>query len=274
VAEQVAVVGSGQAGLVASAKLARAAVQVILVERLPEPGGQEPEVPVVADLAAQARDAGVGMALGTMAVRWDGTAVYTLGVDGARRLPCAALVVATGTRPASRAELGIAGDRPAGIVPGSAALHLTECGVLFGRRPVVLGAGSLAASCVAALRDAGAEHITVVAPDGILAPAVHLADDIFERWAVTEALGHPRVTRIVITRQGASDYLAADALILAHKRAPMRNIEGAIEPAPRVVFCHSHADPKSLGDAEATADAATAEALALCQVSRAGQGGG
>jgi NADPH-dependent 2,4-dienoyl-CoA reductase/sulfur reductase-like enzyme len=269
-AEQVAVVGSGQAGLVASTRLACAAAQVTLVERLPAPGGQEPEGPVVGDLAARARAAGVGMALGTMALKWDGITLYTLGVEGARRLPCAALVVATGTRPASRAELGIAGDRPAGIVPGSAALHLTESGVLLGRRPVVLGGGSLAASCVTSLRDAGAEHITVVAPDGILAPIADLADDIFNGWAVTEALGQPRVSRIVITRRGASDYLAADTLILAHKRVPMRNIEGAIDPAPRVVFCHSSADPKSLQDAEAAAGAATAEALALCRVSGAG----
>jgi NADPH-dependent 2,4-dienoyl-CoA reductase/sulfur reductase-like enzyme len=274
VGKRVGVVGSGQAGLVTSAKLARAGMQVTLVERLPAPGGQEPEVSVVGGLAARARDAGVEMALGTMAVKWDGAAVYTLGVGGARRLPCAALVVATGTRPATRAELGIAGDRPAGIVPGSAALHLTECGVLLGRRPVVLGAGSLAASCVAALRDAGADHITVVAPEGVLAPAVHLADDIFEGWTVSEALGNPRVARIVITRGGVRDYLAADALVLAHQRVPMQNIEGAIEPAPRVVYCHSCADPKSLVDAEAVAGRAAAETLALCQASRSSEGDG
>ncbi len=271
--EQVGVVGSGQAGLAASAKLARAGMQVTLIERLPAPGGQEPEVPVVGGLAARARDAGVEMALGTMAVKWDGAAVYTLGVAGARRLPCAALVVATGTRPATRAELGIAGDRPAGILPGSAALHLTECGVLLGRRPVVLGAGSLAASCVAALRDAGADYISVVAPEGVLAPMVRLADDIFEGWTVTEALGNPRVARIVITCQGVCDYLATDALVLAHQRVPMRNIEGAVEPVPRVVFCHSCADPKSPEDAEAAADKATAETLALCQASSS-EGGG
>lgn len=257
----VAVVGAGQTGLLAAVTLARAGVRVTLVERLPAPGGQEPERETATTLAGDARRAGVRMRLGTLAVRWEGGTLHTLGVDGAGRLACAGLLVASGTRPATRGELGIAGDRFAGVTPGSAAVHLTESGVLLGRCPVVLGGGTLAASCVRVLRHAGAERVTLVAPDGVLDPEAAQADGVLEGWTVETALGAPRVSTVVVMREGERERLHADALVLAHRRLPMRNVEGAVRAGPGVVFCHSGADPKTAGDAGAAAERGVREVL-------------
>ena len=101
----VVVAGSGQRGLICAAKLAAAGMDVVVVERLPHPGGQEPER-TTERLAKAARQAGARFVLGTLAVQYDGTVVDVLGVDGAGSLPCNVLVVATGSRPATRAELG------------------------------------------------------------------------------------------------------------------------------------------------------------------------
>lgn len=262
-ARTIAIVGAGRSGLLAGRALADASVAVTLVERLPAAGGQEPEGRQTDALAARARAAGVDFRLGTLAACWDGKALGLLGIGGTVRLPLDAVVIATGTRPATRAELGIAGDRCAGVLPGPAALHITEFGVLLGRRPVIVGGGSLAASLVAALRHAGVEHVMVIAPDGVLDPGVRAADGLVEGWHVTSVNGNPRVQAVMLERaDGEAERLAADALLLAHRRVPMRNVEGAIEPAPGVVFCHSSADPKTAADAEATAEQAAAEVLA------------
>jgi len=257
----VTVVGAGRTGLLAARTLAEAGARVTLVERLPAPGGQEPERDTATRLAEHARRAGVRLRLGTLAVRWDGERLDVLGVDGADRLYSGALVIATGTRPATRGELGIAGDRFAGVVPGSAALHLTESGVLLGHRPIVLGGGSLAASCVRALAAARADHVTVVAPDGVLDAGAARADSVLDGWCVESALGSPRVTAVTIACDGCRERLAADALVLAHRRVPMRNVEGAVRDGPGVVFCHSSADPKTLQDAAAAAERGVRDVL-------------
>lgn len=258
----VAVVGSGRSGLHASRMLAEAGIAVTLVERLPAAGGQDPEGIETDALARRARAAGVDVRLGTLAHCWEDGILQLLGVDGATSVFCDRLVIATGTRPATRAELGIAGDRCAGVLPGSAALHITESGVLLGHRPAIVGGGSLAASLVAALRHAGAEHVTVVAPDGVLDPAVRAADGVIEGWSVTSASGNPRVQAIALAcADDERERIAADALLLAHRRVPMRNVEGAIAAAPGVVFCHSSADPKAAADAESAATRAVAEIL-------------
>lgn len=263
---EVAVVGAGRTGLLMGAALAEAGVRVTLVERLPAPGGQEPERETATSLAERARRAGVRLLLGMLGVQWDGRALHALGVDGATRIQCAALAIATGTRPATRGELGVAGDRFAGVVPGSAALHLAESGVLLGRRPVVLGGGSLAAHCVAALCAAGADHVTLMAPDGVLDRDAARADSVLEGWSVEAAWGNPRVSALTIARDGDTrERLAADALVLAHRRVPMRNVEGAVRASRGVVFCHSSADPKTLADAQAEAERGVRGVLELLQ---------
>lgn len=257
----IVVVGAGQTGVCTARFLAQSGAAVTLVERLPAPGGQEPE-PAAHRLAREALDAGVTPLFGTLAVEWRNSAVITLGVQGTDRLPCRALVIASGTRPATRGEMGIAGDRCAGIIPGSAAIHLTESGVLLGRHPVVTGGGGLASKCASLVLEAGAEQVTVVAEDGVRVPPLSRAR-MFSGTKVVSVHGPARVAAVVLERQGYRERILADALILASGRVPMRNVEGAVMPAPGVVFAHSSADPKQLSDAEKVGRRAAEEALKL-----------
>ena len=115
----VVVAGAGQSGLRVAGELAWSGRQVTLVERLPACGGQEPEHPLAAELTTAALESGVQIMPATCAVAWGGGALDILGVDGARRIEAGTLVVATGCRPATRGELGITGDRCAGVLPAS-----------------------------------------------------------------------------------------------------------------------------------------------------------
>ncbi len=254
----VAVVGSGRTGLICAAELARKSVNVTLIERLPQPGGQEPE-PDVGGLVKAASEAGVRWELGTMAVSYLNGQLQTLGVEGAATRHFDALLVASGCRPATRGELGIAGARCAGVVPGPVALHLTESGVLLGRYPVILGGGQLALECTDLLLRAGAQHVVVVAPEG---PQVEFPTgvEIHEGWMITSVQGSlGRVTGVTVDSPGET--ITCDAVILAFQRRPARNIEGAVFDGESVVFCHSTVDPKDEIDAREKASAAVAEAL-------------
>ena len=186
---------------------------------------------------------------------WEGN-LQTLGVDGAATRRVDALVVATGTRPATRGELGIVGDRCAGVVPGSVALHLIEAGVLPGRYPVILGGGQLASECADLLLRAGAARVTVVAPDG-LHTSFPDGVETHPGWTITSIHGSARVSSVTLDSPGET--LSCDAVILASERRPMRNIEGAVFDGPGVVFCHSTADPKQESDARQTAETAVAQ---------------
>ncbi len=290
------IAGAGRSGLHAARLLAGHGLAVTLVERLPAPGGQEPE-PDAEALARAARVAGVRFVLGTLAVSLDRAPsmigvddprisrannpdhgnpgsgpgrVHTLGIDGARVFPVDALVVATGTRPATLAELGATGDRTAGVLPGSAAVHLIESGVLPGWRPVIVGGGDLARHCLSLCLRAGAHGASLVSPSGPPGAAVPVPGgrgqdsvDVYDGWRLVSVHGQPRVGYVVVARDGQTLRIPADAVILAQDRRPMRNIENAVRDAGVVVGCHSSADPKTDDDALATARMATERVLEL-----------
>ena len=255
--------------------LAEEGLAVTLVERLPAPGGQEPE-PATRGLAKAARRAGADFVLGTLAVSLSGPVVETLGIGGAGSYRPDALVVATGTRPATAGELGVTGDRCAGILPGSAMIHLVESGVLPGWRPVVLGGGDLARHCAELCLRAGARGVSVVSPTERVF-AARPGMDTYDGWRLVSTHGWPRVDHVLIERDGQVARVTGDAVILAHQRRAMRNIEGAIRDGGLVVGCHSTADPKTADDAERTAREATQHVLELIgdgsRAARAGEGG-
>jgi NADPH-dependent 2,4-dienoyl-CoA reductase/sulfur reductase-like enzyme len=255
------VVGAGRSGLHASRLLAAHGLGVALIERLPAPGGQEPEEGTSA-LARAVRTANVELVLGTLAVSLTGAGVETLGIDGARTFPADALVVATGTRPATLGELRVTGDRCAGILPGSAMIHLIESGVLPGWRPVIVGGGDLARHCLSLCLRAGAHSVSVVSPTGRGFPAVAAAD-AYNGWRLVSIHGQARVDHVVLAKDGETLSIPADAVILAHQRRPMRNIESAVQDGGIVVGCHSSADPKTDEDAVLTARATAARVIEL-----------
>lgn len=256
----VVIAGAGRSGLHAARMLAAAGVEVTVVERLPEPGGQEPERDA-RSLAKAATRAGARLVCGTLAAEFDDAGVRILGVDGTAVLPAQALVLATGSRPSTRAELGIQGDRGAGLLPGPVAHHYLDSGVLPGRHPLVVGDGQLAEHLCHQLRRAGAVEICSVRSTTVTAD-----------WPVTRTVaparllsvhGFPRLTSAVVSREGENVRIQTDAVLLASGRVPMRNVEGAVLPGPRVVDCFSSADPKSDQDATSTAEVATRRVLDL-----------
>ncbi len=251
--------GAGQRGMRCAAKLAGGGAEVTIVERLPAPGGQEPERSA-GELARSATRAGARFLLGTLAVRFGGTFVEVLGVDGAGCLACHVLVVATGSRPATRAELGITGDRCAGVVPGSAASHLTRAGVLLGHRPIIVGSGEFALRCAREQLAAGASEVSLTVPADSPVP-VDAGIRVYPGYRVVSVHGTSRVEVAVLRSHRESLRVPADALILAAGMRPMRNIEGAIEQRDGVLFCQ----PGGEADGTRSADMAASETASLVE---------
>jgi NADPH-dependent 2,4-dienoyl-CoA reductase/sulfur reductase-like enzyme len=264
----VVIAGSGQRGLFCAAALASAGLNVTVVERLPEPGGQEPGR-TAGRQARAARRAGARFLLGTLAVQYDGSGVDVLGVGGAGRLACDVLIVATGSRPATRAELGITGDRCAGVWPGSAALHLTQAGVLLGHRPLIAGSGPFAIHCAEMQLAAGASEVMMTLP-GHLAAQVAAGIRVFAGYRVASVHGAARVEVAVVHGEAESLRVPADALILAAGMRPMRNIEGAINDRGGVLFCQPEAEDRGEAPARAAAEVSSGLVLTRLGVSQPG----
>jgi len=242
----VCVVGAGITGLACAAELV-ADADVTVVDRIPVPGGvhgwEAPETLRLTALAGAAR-----MLLGETAIRWDGSELVVVGQDGARRLAADALVIAAGARPLGRAELVIAGGRPAGILAATVACHLAENGVVCGLRPVVYGGGDWAARAVHELLSAGALAVTVVAADGV---QVALPPDgrvtVRDGAHVVGVAGSPRVESVTL---GDGESVDCDALVLAHGLVAVRNVDGTVWDGERVVFAQPLDDPASAEAAE------------------------
>jgi thioredoxin reductase len=256
-AEVVAVVGAGLTGLSCAQALAGGA-QPVVIDRIPVAGGVHGwDTPETRSAVAAAEKAGAELHLGETAIRWDGRELVVMGQDGVRRIAAAALVVASGARPLSRAELGLAGPRPAGILPATVACHLSETGLRVGSQPVVIGGGDWASRAISRLLEAGAESVQVVAPDGPLRalpedPRVHV------RSGTPLAVeGSARVTAIVTDNAR----VPCDAVVLAHGLTPLRNVDGAVWDGQRTVYAQTLDDPMTV-DAAMAGGRLAAEAAA------------
>jgi hypothetical protein len=243
-----------------AALLARSGAAVTIVERLSAPDGREPGRSA-GELAGSAARSGVRFLPGTWALQFGGTFVEVLGAGGASRLPCDALVVATGSRPASRAELGITGDRCAGVVPGPAASRLTRAGVLLGHRPLIAGSGEFALRCARQQLEAGASAVALTLPAGARRePGAGIR--VFAGYRVASVHGAIRVDAVVLCSGQESIRVQADALILAAGLRPVRNIEGAIEQREGVFFCQPDREDDGVRGAETAASQTAARVAA------------
>lgn len=237
------VAGAGSRGLIAARLLAESNVTTTLVERLPavERGGPESR------LLKEAKSAGVDVRFASTACVWTGASLQAMSPSGTESFEASVLVVATGSRPWTRAELGIAGDRCAGILPGTAALHMIEFGLLPGRRPLIVGRGRLADRLAEAL-------------PGSVRPI--LVSGRSER--IISAHGRSRIESVTIERGGQLEELSTDALLLAAGSAPMRNIDGAVlldEESLGVVPCQPTAEDEPFAEVEHCAREAVARAI-------------
>jgi hypothetical protein len=242
VSDGVVIVGAGITGLACAAALGE---RTVVVDRIPVPGGvhgwERPETAALVDRCAGR------LLLGSTAIRWDGERLLAVGPAGVERLAATVLVVASGARPRGRAELGIAGDRPAGVVPATVACHLAENGLPVGRRPLILGGGDWAARAAHELLAAGATDVRVLAPDGLLR-SMPPGAAVSEGGTVAAVRGRRRVERVELSDGGE---LACDALVLAHGLVAARNVDGAVLHGTKVVYAQPLDDPASVAGAEA-----------------------
>jgi Pyridine nucleotide-disulphide oxidoreductase len=232
--DTIAIVGAGASGAACAQALAGLA-RTVVVERRPGPD---------ADVRATA-------------IRWDGRALLAVGAAGPVEIAAAALVVATGAHPLGRAELGLAGTRPNGVLPAPAACELAEHGLFRPSRPVVIGGGRWAARATAALAEMGAA-VTVVAPEGLLV-AMETAIAVHERLTPLAVRGDPQVERLEC--EGAA--FECDGIVLAHGLVPVRNVDGAVCRGERTVYAQPTADPPSGAASQTAGEDAARGALAI-----------
>jgi NADPH-dependent 2,4-dienoyl-CoA reductase/sulfur reductase-like enzyme len=220
---EVAVIGAGVAGLVVATELA-GGHRVTVFDRVPVTGGVLGyRQPLVRELTAGATRAGVRFALGTGALRWRERQLLAAGPAGIAWSAADQVVVCTGYRPRTLAELGIAGPRLAGVLPVTAAVHLLEAGAVLGRRIAVLGGGWWARR----LAELTGSHTAIVAiGDDEAAPT--FAAEAWPSWQAVRLRGTDRVTGVFLEREGATELVSCDAVATAQVDMPYRNVDGAL----------------------------------------------
>jgi len=259
--DHIAVVGAGVAGMAAAAELAGRA-EVTVLDRLPMSGGVLPyDFPAVRELSARCDSAGVRWLLGTTAVRWGNGRLLTVGPSGIRWQHAAHLVFAGGCRPATAAELMLAGPRLAGVLPAPVAVHLAEAKVTIGRRVVIIGTGNWARAARTAIAHQRSQ-VTVIAEQ--TSPQVSFPHDaLISGWSPIAVGGSGRVSTLTLHRAGQRHVLDCDAVILAGAPRPLRNVDCAIsEPADAVTFIQPAADECGWEQVAAASRAAAGELLA------------
>jgi len=159
----VVVVGAGPAGMAAAiAARESGAGRVVLVERLPRPGGILPQcihegfgVEILEETLTgpeyskrfedAVRSSGVELMLDTMVLEMTPKRILTVtSKSGMHQIEAKAVVLAMGCRERTRGALMIPGSRPAGIFTAGTAQHLVNLrGLMPGRKVVVLGSGDI-----------------------------------------------------------------------------------------------------------------------------------
>ena len=225
------VVGAGPSGLGCAIALA-VECSVVIVDRLPVSGGQAGwRDPAVRSLVRQAEHAGVEFRLGGTATRWDGERLLVAAPGEIRWNPGHNLFFAGGLRPATAADIGLFGERPAGVLPATVAEHLLAAGVPLWQKPLIVGSGPWARRVAELVHGLGGS-IAVTAthkPDW--------ADEAVDCNGSLEIIGREHVRSARVHTPAGVQEVDCDALILAGDPRPTRNVEGALQEGdPRVTF--------------------------------------
>ena len=196
------------------------------------------------------------MQLGETAVRWDGRELLASGRT-ARSTSAAALVIACGARPLGRAELGLAGDRPAGVVaaPSPATWPRTACSSAASRWWWAAGTGRCGprASYSRPVPSGPPWSArTGCCANGPRTMPCTCASTTASCWS-----GQRSWVRTATLASGET--LGCDAVVLAHGVAALRNVDGAVWTGRRTVYSQPLTDPATVEQARvAGAEAAAA----------------
>jgi hypothetical protein len=160
----VLVVGGGRAGFMAALGAAETAGRVVLIEAETSlstgwrvDAGIEEGLDTIGDLANQARDAGVEILAGVVAIGWYEGMVAAVGEALRYELRARTIVAATGSY--DRVPLVPGGDRP-GVMAARTAVELVDrYRVLPGERALLVGAGPELTAAGERLAGGGAELV-------------------------------------------------------------------------------------------------------------------
>ncbi len=141
----------------------------------------------------------------------DEKVVNVVAPGGVVRVRCRALIYAAGARERTIFEIGVVGDRPAGIfTAGEAQLLMDLYGVLPGREVVIVGSGDVGLIMARRFALEGARVKAVVEimpwPGGLMRNVVQCLHDfgipLLLSHAVVRVAGRGRVERVVVARVG------------------------------------------------------------------------
>jgi NADPH-dependent 2,4-dienoyl-CoA reductase/sulfur reductase-like enzyme len=248
----VAVIGSGPAGLVAAIEAYRSgAKNVLLLEREEELGGilkqcihngfgleqfkKDYTGPEYAErLIEDLGKTGVRCFLNTMVtgVLPDGTITAVNSENGVFQIESKSVVLAMGCRERARGSINIPGTRPAGVLTAGTAQRLVNIeGYLPGREVVILGSGDIGLIMARRLTLEGAQVKGVYEimdyPGGLKRNIVQCLNDfgipLYLSHTVTEIQGRERVEGVVVSKVdgkmqpiwGSEKYIPCDTLLLS-----------------------------------------------------------
>lgn len=230
------VVGAGPSGLGLADVLSDRG-PVILLDRIPVPGGtagwSDPRVQTLADRLGKR---GATLRLGQTALRWSGNELLVATPSGFERVPGAHLFIAGGLRPSTLADLGVDGDRPAGVLPATVAEHLLHAGQRLWSRVVILGDEPWAPA-VAALCQKLGTHVVAVTLNG------DWGDEQVTPSEAYTVRGRDRISALVCRTAQTVREIPCDALVLAANPLPNRNVEGALLEGTAGVTFHQPCAP-------------------------------
>ncbi|ADY01567.1 monooxygenase FAD-binding protein [Vulcanisaeta moutnovskia 768-28] len=200
------VIGAGLAGLSLALELRRLGVDIEVIEYRDYAGGIHALIPEVRGVINDALNE-VNIRLITTAIKIDST-VYEVWRGGYRRLSDNALV-ATGFRVMTMPELGIYGERPAGIYPHHAVLDMLHYDLLPGKNVIIYGDNTYAISLARELMRRGATA-HVVSPTKLnVRTASGDVEVIIGKVRYVKGLG--RVERVLVN----NEWVIADTLVIS-----------------------------------------------------------
>lgn len=249
---ELAIIGSGPAGLAAAVEARRAGIRDLVVfERDDRPGGILPQCihsgfglekfkeeltgPEYAHrYIKMAEMSGIDVALDTMALEMDKDRTITTVSEhgGLRQYQCKSIILAMGCRERPRGSIGIPGTRPAGIFTAGHAQRLINIeGYMPGERIVILGSGDIGLIMARRLTLEGAKVEGVVEilpyPSGLIRNVVQCLHDfdipLLLGHTVAEIHGDQRVEGVTLVRvdadwnpvSGTERFMGCDTLLLS-----------------------------------------------------------